>query len=104
MASTFQTVSIENISHLLLSQRTDLKLELVLQWIETADELTGDDTVAAVTGGAANQIKADDDASIEERLAMLAGDVAGAVGDSGLLGDEMGQICHYCWGSDEDDI
>ena len=60
--------------------------------METAGELTGDDTAAAVTGAVANQIKADDDAPIEERLAMLAGDAAGAVGDSGVLGDEMGQI------------
>ena len=57
--------------------------------METAGELTGDDTVAAVTGAAANQIKADDDAPIEEHLAMLAGDAAGAVG---VFGDEMGQI------------
>ena len=60
--------------------------------VETAGKLTGDDTVVAVTEVAANQIKADDDAPIEERLAMLAGDAAGAVGDSGLLGEEMGQI------------
>ena len=60
--------------------------------VETAGELTGDDTAAAVTGAVANQIKADDDAPIEERLAMLAGDATGAVGDSGVLGDEMGQI------------
>ena len=60
--------------------------------METAGELAGDDTAAAVTGAAANQIKADDDAPIEERLAMLVGDATGAISDSGLLGAEMGQI------------
>jgi len=60
--------------------------------VETAGELTGNDTVAAVAGAAANQIKADDDAPLEERLAMLGGDAAGAVGSSGLLGDVMGEV------------
>lgn len=60
--------------------------------VETAGELTGNDTVAAVAGAAANQITADGDAPIEERLAMLAGDATGFAGDSGLLGDDLGQM------------
>lgn len=60
--------------------------------VETAGELTGDDTVGAVAGAAANQIATDGDAPVEERLAMLGGDAVGAANDSGLLGDVIGQI------------
>ena len=60
--------------------------------VETGGELTGDETVGAVAGAAANQITADGDAPIEERLAMLGGDAVSAADDSGLLGDVMGQI------------
>ena len=60
--------------------------------MEAAGELTEDDKVAAVTKVAANQIKADDDAPIEERSVRLAGNATKAAGDSGLLGDKVGPI------------
>ena len=60
--------------------------------METTGELTGNKKVAAVSKVAANQIKADDDAPIEERSVRLAGDSAKAAGDSGLLGDKVGPI------------
>ena len=59
--------------------------------MEAAGELTGDDTAAAVAKVAADQIKADDDAPIEGRLAKFTGDAAGGIGDSGFLGDKVGQ-------------
>ena len=60
--------------------------------MEAAGELTEYDKVATVAKVAANQIKADDDAPIEERLVRLAGDATKAAGDSGLLGDKVGPI------------
>ena len=54
--------------------------------------MTGDDTAAAVAKVAADQIKADDDAPIEGRLAKFTGDAAGGIGDSGFLGDKVGPI------------
>ena len=60
--------------------------------MEAAGKLSGDNTAAAAAKVAANQIKADDDAPIEERSAKFTGDLAKAAGDSGLLGDKVGPI------------
>ena len=45
--------------------------------------------VGAVAEVAANQITADDDATVGERIGMLAGDVTTAVVDSGLIENEQ---------------
>ena len=45
--------------------------------------------VGAVAEVAANQITADDDATVGERIGMLAGDVTAAVVDSGLIENEQ---------------
>ena len=56
--------------------------------LETAGELADNEIVAAVAEGAANQITADDDTTIGERIGMLAGDVTAGVVDSGLIENE----------------
>ena len=53
--------------------------------MEATGKLSGDNTAAAVAKVAANQIKADDDAPIEGRLAKFTEDAAGAIGNSGLI-------------------
>ena len=45
--------------------------------------------VGAVAEIAANQITADDDATVGERIGMLAGDVTAGVVDSGLIENEQ---------------
>ena len=56
--------------------------------MKTAGELADNDIIAAVAEGAANQITADDDTTIGERIGMLAGDVTAGVADSGLIENE----------------
>ena len=56
--------------------------------LQTAGELADNDIIAAVAEGAANQITADDDTTLGERIGMLAGDVTAGVVDSGLIENE----------------
>ena len=57
--------------------------------LQTGGELADNDIIAAVAEAAANQITADDDATVGERIGMLAGDVTAAVVDSGLIENEQ---------------
>jgi len=57
--------------------------------LQTGGELADNDIIAAVADAAANQITADDDATVGERIGMLAGDVTAAVVDSGLIENEQ---------------
>ena len=57
--------------------------------VQTGGELSDNAIVATVAEAAANQIKADDDATVGERIGMLAGDVTAGVVDSGLIENEQ---------------
>ena len=56
--------------------------------LEGAGDITDNEVVGAVAKGAANQITADDDTTVGERIGMLAGDVTAGVVDSGLIENE----------------
>ena len=56
--------------------------------MEGAGDITDNEVVGAVAKGAANQITADDDTTVGERIGMLAGDVTAGVVDSGLIENE----------------
>ena len=57
--------------------------------VQAGGELADNDIVAAVAEGAANQITADDDATIGDRIGMLAEDTTAGVVDSGLIENEQ---------------
>ena len=60
--------------------------------VQTGGELADNDVVATVAEAVANQITADDDATVGERIGMLAGDVTAGVTDAGLMNGSAGQV------------
>ena len=57
--------------------------------LEGAGDVTDNEVVGTVAEGAANQITADDDATIGDRIGMLAEDITAGVVDSGLIENEQ---------------
>ena len=60
--------------------------------VQTGGELADNDIAATVTEGAANQITADDDATVGERIGMLAEDASAGVTDAGLVNESTGKV------------
>ncbi len=60
--------------------------------LQTGGELADNDIIAAVAEAAANQITADDDATVGERIGMLAEDITAGVTDAGLVSESTGQV------------
>ena len=64
--------------------------------VQGAGELTDNEVVGGVTEVAGNQIKADEDTSAGERVAMLLGDSMATIGDSDMIegpgGDVLGKV------------
>ena len=60
--------------------------------LQTGGELADNDIIAAVADAAANQITADDDATVGERIGMLAEDITAGVTDAGLVSESTGQV------------
>ena len=57
--------------------------------LEGAGDITDNEIIGTVAEGAANQITADDDATLGERIGMLAEDATAGVVDSGLIENEQ---------------